>query len=152
MTQVNFYHLTRTPFDKALPKLLEKVHKSGARAVIRTKDNEQADHLNKILWSYTTLYFLPHGTYEDGHSEKQPIYITAGDENPNQANILAFVTGAKCDDLEQYERCLYMFQGADEEQVLQARSLWKEMKDKGNMQLTYWQQDEKGAWQEGAKA
>ena len=34
MTEIGFYHLTRTPLERALPQLLEKIHGSGARAIV----------------------------------------------------------------------------------------------------------------------
>ena len=34
MTEIGFYHLTQSPLERALPRLLEKAHASGARVVV----------------------------------------------------------------------------------------------------------------------
>ena len=34
MAEIGFYHLTRTPLDKALPKLLGRVLEGGGRAMV----------------------------------------------------------------------------------------------------------------------
>ncbi|NBP72253.1 MAG: DNA polymerase III subunit chi, partial [Alphaproteobacteria bacterium] len=51
VTEVSFYHLLHTPLDRALPKLIQKVLESGARAVIRTGSAERAEALSSVLWT-----------------------------------------------------------------------------------------------------
>lgn len=149
MSVINFYHLTVTPLGKALPKLMEKVYTSGNKALIVTKDLEQTEDLNKQLWTYTTKFFLPHGSKEDGFSEKQPIYITNDNENPNGATILAFVGNAEPEGIANFDKCLYMFDGNDDSEIATARDRWKEYKSQGH-EITYWQQTEKGGWEKAA--
>ena len=52
MTEIGFYHLTGTPLERALPKLLEKTLEAGQRAVVRTGSEERAQALNGALWTY----------------------------------------------------------------------------------------------------
>ena len=40
MTDIGFYHLTATPLEKALPKLLEKVLSSNMKALVLVDDKE----------------------------------------------------------------------------------------------------------------
>ena len=35
MAEVGFYHLTRSPLEEALPRLLEKAYATGQRALVR---------------------------------------------------------------------------------------------------------------------
>jgi len=35
MSEIGFYHLTRTPLEQALPKLLGRVLAGGGRALVR---------------------------------------------------------------------------------------------------------------------
>ena len=60
VTEIGFYHLTCTPLERALPKLLEKVLASGARAVVRAGSDERVEFLNGALWTYQPASFLPH--------------------------------------------------------------------------------------------
>ena len=94
MTEISFYHLLHTPVERALPKLIEKVLESGARAVIRAGSSERAEELSGALWTYDQDSFLPHGTAHDGNPDKQPIWITTEDDNPNGAEILIVTDGA----------------------------------------------------------
>lgn len=146
MTDVGFYHLTRSPLERALPKLLEKVLESGARAVVMAGSEERVRALNTLLWTYDPASFLPHGTIEDGDSADQPIWLTVEDENPNEAGILVLADGATSDNVGAFARCLEMFDGNDEVAVAAARARWREYKDAGHT-LTYWQQNDRGGWE-----
>ena len=146
MTDIGFYHLVATPLEKALPKLLEKVLGSGARAVVMAGSAERVEALNGLLWTYAPNGFLPHGSAKDGRPERQPIWLTAKDENPNGATILVLTDGATADSLPSFARCLDVFDGADETAVEAARARWKAYKEAGHG-LTYWQQTDSGGWE-----
>ena len=66
MTEVGFYHLTRSTLDEALPRLLEKAYAAGNRVLVRVGDPERLELLNRALWTYGKESFLPHGTRSDG--------------------------------------------------------------------------------------
>ena len=146
MTEISFYHLLHTPLERALPRLMEKVLESGARAVIRTGSAQRAEALSGILWTYEQNSFLPHGTAADGSPEKQPVWITPDDENPNGADILVLTDGAAAGDIGAWRRCLEMFDGRDETAVTDARRRWRDYKA-ADHDLTYWQQTERGGWE-----
>lgn len=148
-TKINFYHLTKTPLEKALPKLLEKVLASGDRTVVKANDNDRVEKLNKDLWTYTTKFFLPHGSKNDSNHSRQPIYLTDEDENPNGSKVLAVVDNAEASEIKNFDKCLYIFNGLETEQVSKARNRWKIYKDEG-FELVYWKQNEKGGWQQGS--
>ena len=83
MTEIGFYHLTRSKLEQALPRLLEKVLESGARAVVRAGSDERIRFLNTNLWTYDQDTFLPHGSAAEGEAAHQPIWLTTEQENPN---------------------------------------------------------------------
>lgn len=144
--KINFYHLTQTPLGKALPRLLEKVVAADMRAVVLLEDEEKVEKLNNELWTYTTKVFLAHGSKKDGFASQQPIYLTASNENPNGSEVIAFVGNAEPESLEGFSKCLYMFDGNNPSELQTARIRWKKYKEQG-LDLTYWQQSEKGAWE-----
>ena len=117
MTEIGFYHLTRTPLERALPKLLEKVLGAGKRAVVRVGSDERVAFLNGALWTYDSASFLPHGTAKEGEALDQPIWLTADEENPNGAQILVLTDGAEAADVDAFERCLEMFDGREQQAV-----------------------------------
>ncbi len=143
-SEVGFYHLTRSALEPALGRLLERVLASGLRAVVRASSAERADALNRALWQVGRDSFLPHGTRADGSAEHQPVFLTDRDDYPNGAGVLVLVDGAEADPAP-FSRCLYMFDGNDDQALERARDLWRRWHERG-MALTYWQQTERG-WQ-----
>lgn len=152
MTEVLFYHLQHAPLERVLPELLEKSLARGWRAVVQVGNAERVEALDTALWTYRDDSFLPHGTKQDGTPAAQPVYLTAEPENPNAAHILFWVDGAEPAELggiEEYERCVLMFDGRDEHAVTNARAQWQRIKSAGH-DTTYWQQSDSGKWEKRA--
>jgi DNA polymerase III subunit chi len=149
MTSVAFYHLQKWPLDRALPKLLEKTIETGNRAVVMAGSDERVEALNTLLWTYENESWLPHGSRKDGAPEDHPVWLTINDENPNQSQFLFLTDGASSDHVGEFERCFELFDGEDDTAVTAAREHWKTYKDAG-YDLTYWQQTDRGGWEEKA--
>ena len=110
---------------------------------------ERVEHLDGLLWTYDDASFLPHGSGRDGHAERQLIWLTEADENPNGATMLVLTDGVGSAALGAYQRCLDLFDGNDEAAVAAARERWRLAKAAGH-ELTYWQQTEAGGWSKKA--
>jgi DNA polymerase-3 subunit chi len=145
VSEIGFYHLTRSSLEQALPRLLEKILESGRRAVLRAADPERLEGLDRALWTYGRDSFLPHGTRADGFPEAQPILLTTGEDRANGADVLVLVDAAPMGDLAPYARVLDLFEGRSEEAVAMARERWRQARAAGH-RLVYWQQDERGGW------
>ncbi len=146
MTDISYYHIQKQAVEVALAQLMERVIASGKRAVIRAPGEAMVSQIDDVLWSYDPDSFLPHGTAKTGFAEDQPIYITDGDDNPNRAEILVLVNEVSDDGLQDYERCLYLFDGRSEMITSLARKRWTSHKEAGHA-MTYWMQSESGQWQ-----
>ncbi|WP_421695540.1 DNA polymerase III subunit chi [Aestuariivirga sp.] len=149
MTPVFFYHLERQPLDSVLPKLLATSLERGWRVVVQAGSEERSEALASQLWAFDDESFLPHGTKADGFPDLQPIWLTATPENPNNANIRFFVDGAEVGDITGLTRAVILFDGNDQQAVDSAREGWKRFKAQGH-EVSYWQQDEQGRWQNRA--
>jgi len=145
LAEVLFYHLERQPLEAALPGLLQRSLDRGWRAIVKVGSEERLDALNAHLWSYDDSSFLPHGAASDGNAEKQPVFLTTGDDNPNAATVRFLVDGAEAPDLSGYERTVFMFDAGDSEAVARSREAWKAARAGGH-DATYWRQDENGRW------
>ncbi len=145
MVEVLFYQLDRRPLEAVLPQLLERTLERGWRACVQASSPERVEALSSALWTWRDEGFLPHGTAQDGNGALQPIWLTAGDDNPNRAAVRFLVDGATAASLDGLERAVYMFDGHDETALAAARSRWSEARDAGH-EVTYWQQDEDGRW------
>ena len=80
MSEVSFYHLTRSTLEQTLPRLLEKALQGGARCVVMVGVHERVEPLNAHLWTYDPAAFLPHASRRDGDAASHPIWLTDEDE------------------------------------------------------------------------
>ena len=149
MTDVRFYHLTRSRMEAVLPVMLEKTLERDQRAVVMAGSEERVEAINGHLWTWNDRGFLPHGSEKDGFAEDQPVWLTTGDENPNAAQVLFLTDGATSECVAEFEICAVLFDGTDEAAVTSARGLWRSYKDAGH-EVTYWQQGESGGWDKQA--
>jgi DNA polymerase-3 subunit chi len=148
LTEISFYHLTATPLERALPRLLERARAQGHRIVVRAGSAERVAQLDALLWTYDEASFLPHGSGRDGNAAAQPIWLTERDENPNGAVMLVLLDGVAADDLSEFARCADFFDGNDPDAVEAARGRWRVARDAGH-NLTYWRQTASG-WERQA--
>ena len=146
MTEIGFYHLTRTGPERALPQLLGRTLAAGKRALVLCRSAERVAALDAALWDEPD--WLPHGTEADGDADFQPIWLTVGDEAPNGASFLFLIDGPETARLGEFERVFDLFDGNDEAAVQTARQRWKAAKAAGHT-LTYWQQGPRG-WEKKA--
>lgn len=146
MTDISFYHLERSPLEQALPKLLEKTMEAGKRALVLAGSEQRVEALTDLMWTYDQDSWIPHGSARDGHPDKQPIWFSVLDENPNEAVFLFLTDGATSEKIETFERCFEMFDGNNPEMVAAARVRFKAYKDAGH-ELSYFQQSASGGWQ-----
>jgi DNA polymerase-3 subunit chi len=145
MTEIRFYHLERQPIETALPALLTKALSTGKNIVVKANSAADVEKLNDVLWTYDPNSFLPHGSAKDGHAEKQPIWLTDSDENPNNAKVLILINGVQSDIQTDFDLCCEIFDSTDQNALNAARQKWKSYKDT-DFELTYWQQTDNG-WQ-----
>ena len=148
-TEVFFYHLEHRSLESVLPELLERTLAKGWRAVVQAASQARIEALDSHLWTYADDSFLPHGSARDGALDRQPIVLTAGEDNPNGAEVRFLVDGAGHSDLSAYARAVFLFDGRDDAAVANARQHWKAVKAAG-LDATYWQQAEHGRWEKQA--
>ncbi|WP_417460797.1 DNA polymerase III subunit chi [Kordiimonas sp.] len=149
MADIRFYHLQRQTLEEALPKLMERVVDAGLSAHIKVPDRGMMETLNKVLWDYDPASFLPHDMEGCEHPDEQMLYLTTGDEKVNGASVLVLIDAVASPDVADYDRCLYMFDGRNEDVVAAAREAWKGFKSMEG-EMSYWQQREMGGWEQKA--
>ena len=144
--EVWFYHLERARLDQVLPDLLEKTLARGWRALVNSPSPERLEQLDGWLWTYRDDSFLAHGAEDDPFAARQPIVLGQGGGNPNRAQALFLLDGAPGPDLAEFERCIIIFDGKDDEALGDARARWSAFRAAGHP-VVYWRQGERGGWE-----
>ncbi len=148
MTAIQFYHLTATPLDRALPKLMEKALAGGLRTLVVGAEPMIA-HLDDVLWTYDAGSFLPHGTADKENASAHPVLLSVQEAPVNDATLLVVIDGRTPADTARWQRVLDVFDGPDDAAVAAARQRWAAYKAAGH-ELTYLKQTESGGWQQPA--
>ncbi len=150
MTEVRFYHLTQTPLEHTLPGLLATSLTRGWRVVVQGGDAARLRFLDTHLWTFAEDSFLPHGL--EGAGAGQPIWLTASEENQNEAGVLMLIDGAEAPPARMagFDLVTLFFNGADQAAVAQARENWKAV-TAAKLPAVYWAQ-ENGSWVQKAKS
>ena len=146
MTEVSFYQLQTGSLERVLSRLLERVIDRGMRAVIMVSSSERVEWLNELLWNYEPESFLPHGSDKDGKAEMQHIFLTKVEQNPNGASVLVIIDGLRPSFVNEFERCLDIFDGRNAEELDSARSRSRFFEEAGH-KVTHWQQNSAGRWE-----
>lgn len=149
VTDILFYHLTERKMEDALPPLLDRSVERGWRVAVQMGSADFMERLDTLLWTYRPESFLAHGTERDEFVEDQPVLLMTTPDNRNRAQVRFIIDGAEPPPLGDYERVVFLFDGFDAEQLAQARSEWKRLKEEG-FKLTYWQQTLEGRWEKKA--
>ena len=143
MTQIDFYHLTRTHVFKALPPLLSRTLASGQKAVIWCTEKKFLDELDKELWKIASPSWLPHGRKGILCPDIQPIWLTTEEDCPNAARFLFLLENRECPYFSRFDRVFDLFDGHNDNAIAAARTRWTAAKTAG-FTPSYWQQEEKG--------
>ncbi len=150
MTEILFYQLKGQRLEQVLPALLLRSLERGWRVVVQAASEERIEALDAHLWTWRDDAFLPHGTWREPDAAEQPVLLTPNGHNPNRAAVRFLVEGTELpDDAATYQRLVLVFDGDDPDALANARERWVKVKKDG-FEVTYWQADENGRWQQQA--
>ncbi len=145
--QVDFYHLTATPLDRALPQIAAKVVESGARLLIVSASDEQRDAIDRLLWTYRADSFLPHAQIGTATDSVQPILLAADVNAANGARQIALVDGTWRDEALDFDRAFHFF---EDDHIRAARDAWRALGSREGVARRYWKQNDAGRWEQAA--
>ena len=149
MSEIWFYHLERQSLEAVLPRLLAMCRARDWRVLVQMGSAARSAELDAALWQENDDNFLPHGRNGDDriqpYAAMQPIWFTHEQDHPNAAQVCFLLDNSTRDDIDVFERCIYVFNGLDPEALTNARRRWKSFIDDGIAPL-YWRQDAQGKW------
>ena len=139
-------YLLNKDFAPSLVRLIDKIYQSEQRIVIYDEDLERFEALDKTLWTFSKLGFVPHGNVTTGNPELQSVYFAAENEiikNPNNSKILILVNLSNYEKYTQYYEKIIMF--FDENNVEFVNKFYNDLK-KNMKNVNYWKQSAK-SWE-----
>jgi DNA polymerase-3 subunit chi len=145
--QVDFYHLTVTPLERALPSIAQRVVAGGGRLLIVSGNEAQRAAIDKLLWSYSPESFLPHAQEGGDKDAAQLVLIGASAVAANAARNLALIDGRWRDEALGFDRAFHFF---DADRIVEARAAWKALASHDGVERRYWKQDDSGKWEQAA--
>jgi len=151
MGTVRFYHLTRTPVDQTLARLLRRALDAGLRVEVRGSDPERLARLDERLWLVDEAEFLPHGLAGTETDDRQPVLLTQAAEPASHTACVMAVDGAEvaADQIGRLDRTFILFDGLDGDALAHARAQWKTLTAAG-VHAEYWS-EESGRWEKKAE-
>lgn len=87
MTRVDFYILEDNARDDRFGlacRLAEKAWQQGHRVLIQADSEEEARHLDRLLWVYRDQNFVPHGMLGKADNGLNPILIALPGQEPGE--------------------------------------------------------------------
>ncbi|AGA91059.1 DNA polymerase III, chi subunit [Thioflavicoccus mobilis 8321] len=106
-TRVSFYSLAEdAPGDRfqLACRLVERIYAAGLRVYILAASDQEARHLDRLLWTFREQSFIPHGLKGETDADLTPILI-GWDADPGDARaVLINLSGRVPERLERFER------------------------------------------------
>ena len=106
MTTIDFYFNAEDRFQVAC-RLAAKAVAQKKRMLIHAPDADTAARIDKLLWTWPAIGFVPHCALHDPLATDTPVLIGAGDETPPPSCELLLNLGGECPPhFERFERLL----------------------------------------------
>ena len=138
--RVDFYQLSETPVEAALPALAAKMREAGAKVLVASADDAQLARIGDALWAPKGT-FLAHGLAGGPDDARQPILLSGSLEATNGATFLALADGLWRDGAEAFERVFLLFDGST---IEDARGTWRSLDGRDEVERNYWRQEGSG--------
>ena len=95
MTQVDFYILDENANGNRFTlacRLAEKIYHQGRRVFINTQSQDEARHMDRLLWTFRQGSFVPHASLEKANPSTTPVIIGCSGEAGNENDVLINLT------------------------------------------------------------
>ena len=133
MTRVDFYLIndaTDGSQDAAVCKLVHKAFRLGHRIYILTHDHEDAQRLDRLLWTFSAGSFIPHGLGARPADADMPVLIGRDEPPVAHEDVLIQLTPQVPEFFSRFQRVAEVVDGSDGEKTL-ARERFRFYRDRG---------------------
>lgn len=129
MTRVDFHVNVPDPVLYTC-RLLRKTRANGLRAVVYSDNANALQQLDRALWQFEPLEFLPHVMGGDDLAHRTPIVLTSDGRDAPHYEVLVNLGSGTPPFFSRFER-LFEVVGSDDAQRRQARERFRHYRDRG---------------------
>ena len=132
MTRVDFYVLPEASRQERFACLMtHKVWSVGQPLFIKTDNQEMAEALDNLLWTYHDISFIPHGLMTDDSSiPDSPVMIGWQDRLPDNLDVLLNLAPELHKSTDRFARIIEIVAG-DGNMRQQARNKYRQYRERG---------------------
>lgn len=116
MTSIDFYFNAGDRLQVAC-RLAGKSVAQGKRMLIYAPHPEMASRLDKLLWTWPAIGFVPHCAAHDAAAPDTPVLIAAAEETPPGCELLLNLSADCPPHFERFERLLEIVAAQDDERA-----------------------------------
>ena len=129
MTTIDFYFNAADPLQVAC-RLAAKAVGQKKRMLVHAPDAELAARIDRMLWTWPAIGFVPHCAVHDPLAAETPVLIRSGEESPSDCQVLLNL-GPQCPPhFERFDRLLEVV-GAGEDERKAGRERYKFYLERG---------------------
>ena len=129
MTSIDFYFNAEDRLQVAC-RLAGKAAKQSQRVLIYAPDADTAARIDKMLWTWPAIGFVPHCLAHGRLAAETPVLIASGEEVPEGCEVLLNLSADCPPHFERFSRLLEIVP-ADEEQKKSGRDRYRFYRERG---------------------
>jgi len=131
MTEVIFVEVTVSRMEMRACEIAEESYVRGRKLQIIALDQEQAERLDDLLWTFKPGSFVPHGLWVGSPDEPdQPVVITTRKQQVPGMDSLLMMGYSEVDLVSQFSHAFHLVVD-NEERLDSSRRYWTLLKDAG---------------------
>lgn len=107
MTKISFYVLpdgARSNRFTLACRLADKAYQQGHRVFVHTNSMDEAQHMDRLLWTFREGSFIPHGLMGKADPAHTPVLIGHGEDAEEEHDILINLSSQTPDFFSRFER------------------------------------------------
>lgn len=129
MTSIDFYFNAEDRLQVAC-RLAGKAVARCKRLLIYAPEAEVASRVDRMLWTWPAIGFVPHCMVHDRLAAETPVLIAAGEEAPERCDVMLNLAAACPPHFERFGRLLELVGRADDEKA-SGRERYRFYRDRG---------------------
>ena len=130
MTRIDFHFNAPDKLDYCC-RLVRKIYRSGAKVVVFDDRGPALEALDRALWTFSALEFIPHVIVGDPVTADTPVVLTREPVETPHHQVLVNLSAEPPSFFSRFERMIEVVAAGQDEDRAQARSRFRFYKERG---------------------